>query len=166
MKQVGVCGKSDRWWMYGLCPVRIILYTGRIRQTSDESNLNRGPQSMDWGEKKLGFMLPFVSPIPQEHIELTDIIRSSEERLKFVLCQQFFGRRVTRRKDSYYTYIRETFMTFLIWNLCSSSKVPFLCNVTYHFHLSSFEDLLPFFFFFFLNSPKQFIFLFKLACLA
>ena len=46
-------------------------------------------------------MLPFVSPIPQEHIELTDIIRSSEERLKFVLCQQFFGRRVTRRKDSY-----------------------------------------------------------------
>lgn len=61
MKQVGVCGESDRWWMYGLCPVRIILCNGRIRQsqTSDESNLNRGPQSMGWEERKLGFMLPF-----------------------------------------------------------------------------------------------------------
>ena len=43
-------------------------------------------------------MLPFVSSIPQEHIELTDMIRSSEERLKFALCQQFFGRRVTGGK--------------------------------------------------------------------
>ena len=100
MKQVVVCGESDRWWMYGLCPVRIILCNGRIRQsqTSDESNLNRGPQSMGWEERKLGFMLPFVSSIPQEHIELTDMIRSSEERLKFALCQQFFGRRVTGGK--------------------------------------------------------------------
>ena len=89
-------------------------------------------------------MLPFVSPIPQEHIELTDIIRSSEERLKFVLCQQFFGRRVTRRKDSYYTYIRETFMTFLIWNLCSSSKVPFLCNTFLPDPITVLLNLTPF----------------------
>lgn len=47
--------------MASVLPLSILQYNGKIRQvhTSDESNLNRGLQSMDWEETKLGFMLPF-----------------------------------------------------------------------------------------------------------